>query len=195
LRTQWFAVPVSGPVTDLQFDPDEWILRTHADELSYDPGPPKIVETEPAPGAHVEIGTRLDSVTVTFHTNVNTAPAHFSLEGVLSGPQSFTILSTTNVNPVVLELDQALESDIYTLTISEDVTAADSAMSLDGEVSDPRDATSLPSGNGEPGGTAEIQFTVGSAPIPAVSEWGLLAMTLLVVVAGTIVFRRRCASS
>ncbi len=34
-------------------------------------------------------------------------------------------------------------------------------------------------------------ITVNSAPIPTVSEWGLIVMTLLALTAGTIVFGRR----
>ena len=32
---QWFAVPVSGPVTSIRFDPDQWILRTGAKAIPY----------------------------------------------------------------------------------------------------------------------------------------------------------------
>jgi len=34
-RKQWFAVPMSGAVTDLQFDPLQWILRTSASSATY----------------------------------------------------------------------------------------------------------------------------------------------------------------
>ena len=64
-------------------------------------------------------------------------------------------------------------------------------MALDGEIADPRDPGSLPSGDGEPGGTATIKFTVRADPIPTVSEWGMVTMTLLVLTAGTVVFMRK----
>ena len=34
--------------------------------------------------------------------------------------------------------------------------------------------------------------TLPDQPIPAVSEWGLVVMTLLVLTAGTLVYARRC---
>ncbi len=34
-REQWFAAPVSAPVTSVQFDPDEWILWTAATATTY----------------------------------------------------------------------------------------------------------------------------------------------------------------
>jgi len=37
-RTQIFVVPVAGPVTALQFDPNQWILRSSAQNVGYTPG-------------------------------------------------------------------------------------------------------------------------------------------------------------
>jgi len=34
-REQWFAIPVGGTVTSLQFDPDQWVLRTGAVHVAY----------------------------------------------------------------------------------------------------------------------------------------------------------------
>ena len=102
-RIQWFAVPVNGTVTNLQFDPDDWILRTGNTGVSYVAGPPKIVAVDPAPGASLVSGPGV--VEIWFHTNVNVSPAHFSLVGDSTGAQGFTIADTSNVNPVVLNLD------------------------------------------------------------------------------------------
>ncbi|MHC4697308.1 MAG: M1 family metallopeptidase, partial [Planctomycetota bacterium] len=41
-RTQYFAVPVSGPVTNVVFDPFEWILRTEAISAPYTPVTPVV---------------------------------------------------------------------------------------------------------------------------------------------------------
>ena len=38
-RRQWFAESVGGPVTALEFDPDEWILRTAAVSVAYEETP------------------------------------------------------------------------------------------------------------------------------------------------------------
>jgi len=41
-RSQWYELPVSGPVTSLQFDPYEWILRGPAVTVSYTVNPPLV---------------------------------------------------------------------------------------------------------------------------------------------------------
>ncbi len=169
-RTEWFVVPVGGPVTGLQFDPNQWILRSSAGDVGYRPGPPKIVTTNPAPGARVDSDTAVDTVTITFHTEVDLDAADLSLVGANTGPQAFTIAATGTVNPVVLELDAPLEVDTYTLTVTDGVTAVDSGMALDGEVASPIDPGSLPSGDGESGGMAVVKFIVVASPVPSVSR-------------------------
>jgi hypothetical protein len=195
-RNEWFVVPVDGPVTALQFDPNQWILRTGAVNLAYAPGPPKIVATSPSPGAFVEAGAGADQISITFHTNVNAPAAAFSLVGVNSGARSFTVSSSTNVNPVVLVLEAPLPPDAYTLTVTSGVTAVNSGMALDGEVADAGDAGSLPSGDGVPGGDATIEFTVLATPptVPAVGPAGLRTVLLLLAVCGGIVWSRRQGS-
>ena len=158
-RTQWFVVPVSGPVSALSFDPNQWILRTAATSVSYVPGPPKIIQTIPAPGAALDGTTMPDQLTVWFHTPVNATGANFAVTGQTHGTRSFSLSGQTSVNPVTLNFDAPLPPDTYTLTIS-GLTAANSGMVLDGEIADPLDPASLPSGNGVAGGTAQIQFTV-----------------------------------
>jgi hypothetical protein len=96
------------------------------------------------------------------------------------------------VNPVTLNPDLPLEPDWYTLTIGGGVEAVDSGMTLDGEVADPTDPASLPSGEGEPGGDAVIRFRVVRT-IPTVSEWGLAILGLSLMCAGAIVLAGRPA--
>ncbi len=159
-RTEWFVVPVSGPVTALSFDPDQWILRTAATSAAYVPGPPKIVQTVPTPGGSVNGSPSPSQLTVWFHTNVNAVDANFSLVGANSGPQTISIVSGANVNPVVINTMSPLPADTYTLTVTTGVTAVNSGMTLDGEIADPMNPASLPSGDGVEGGNATIQFVV-----------------------------------
>ena len=107
------------------------------------------------------------------------------------GEQSFTIASTSGVNPVVLDLGAVLDPGVYTLTVTDNLVASDSGMALDGEMAGSMDPGSLPSGDGEPGGDAVITFVVSGASIPTMSEWGIVAMTLLVLTTGTIVLMKR----
>ncbi len=193
-----FVIPVSSAPSSVSLDPDDWILLDDEENdptlVGYVSGPPTVVETDPAPGATVSTTAGVDTVTVTFHTNVDTASSDFSLVGAQSGPRSFTVASTSDVNPVVLELDTPLPPDTYTLTVMDSLVATDSGMALDGETASATDPGSFPSGDGEPGGDCVIQFTATDNAIPTVSEWGLVAMTLLVLTIGTLVFVRRQAA-
>jgi hypothetical protein len=155
---QYFVVPVASEPTSLELDPDAWLLFDDPYPSLYVPGPPTIVETSPAPGEIVHYSDIVDTVTVTFHTNVNATESDISLVGTNTGPVSFTIASGSDVNPIVMNLATPLVGDAYTLTVTGGVVAANSGMALDGEVADPNDPGSLPSGNGVAGGDAVIQF-------------------------------------
>ena len=158
-RTQWFVVPINAPASASSFDPDQWILRSGLSNVSYQPGPPKIVQVTPAPGAEISGLTPTNQVAVWFHTNVNASAANFSITGANSGARSFTLLSGVNVNPAILNLDAPLPPDDYTLVVS-GVTAANSGQTLDGEVAVADDPGSLPTGDGIAGGDATIAFAV-----------------------------------
>ncbi len=166
-RAEWYVIPTSGPVTALAFDPDQWILRTAASNVAYAPGPPKIISTVPAPG---EAAASPSSVSVWFHTNVNATAANFTLVGDVTGPQSFSLASGSNVNPVVLNLPTALPTDNYTLTVTTGVTAVNSGQGLDGEVAVANSPASLPSGDGVSGGNAVIRFSAVTPVIPVAGD-------------------------
>jgi aminopeptidase N len=155
-----FVIPVDGTATEVLFDPGRWVLNSNSKKVSYSPGPPKIVETAPAPGAEIESDAATDTVSVWFQTNVNASAGDLSLVGNLGGPVGFTLADGSDVNPIVLDLDAPLAPDAYTLTVADNVIAVDSGQSLDGEITDPADRASLPSGEGTPGGSAVIQFVV-----------------------------------
>lgn len=190
--TEHFVIPVTSMPTSVQFDPDDWILRSGDSQTSYAPGPPKIVKTQPAPGETVAYPNDLTRITVWFHTDVDAADVDFLLVGAATGPQAVTIAPESGTNPIKLNVATVLEPDTYTLTVFDGVTAVDSLMALDGEVADPVDSASFPSGEGQPGGHAVMEFSVaGVDSIPTVSHWGLAAMALLIFTAGTIVLTRR----
>ncbi len=160
-----FLLPIAAPASSVSFDPDEWILRGSASLTSYVPGPPKIVETSPQPGESVACGTDLDTVTITFHTNVSTSAGNYALVGTTTGPQSMSFAYDSGANTVTLTSAGPLPADEYTLTVDDALTAINSGANLDGEIADPISPTSLPSGEGLAGGDAVIQFTVQAAPL------------------------------
>jgi len=160
-----YVIPTASAPADVQVDPDAWVLWGSVSGTSFVPGPPKIVETEPAPGASVDYGELTDVVNIFFHKPVDAAPGDFSIVGDSTGHVSFTAGGLTNVNPVILNLDAPLLPDTYTLTVGDGIVELDRGLTLDGEIADAVDPGSLPSGDGLAGGDAVIRFTVSSSSV------------------------------
>ncbi len=159
-----FVIPIPAAATTVALDPDEWILTSGKTGTTYVPGPPRIVQTSPLPGAALPCGSQFTSVTATFHTNVSTAAEHYSLVGATTGPHSVDYFYSSANNTTTLTSAAALPPDAYTLTISDALTAVNSGMALDGEIAAPESPASLPSGNGLAGGSAVIHFTIAGPP-------------------------------
>jgi len=163
---QYFVIPVAAAPTTVALDPDEWILRNDTIEREYVPGPPVIVETTPAPGVVIPYLDAVEAIAVTFHTDVKVGGGGISLLGAETGPWNFSVMPGADTRHLVLHLPYPLLPDRYKLIIKDTIEAADSLLPLDGEVANPFDASSLPSGNGVPGGAALIQFDVLSSFTP-----------------------------
>ncbi|OYT73770.1 MAG: hypothetical protein CFK49_09725 [Armatimonadetes bacterium JP3_11] len=151
-QTQHYVVPVSDPVSSLAFDPDEWILKGSSTQESYRPGPPVIVEMNPAPGM---VSDRVNQVDLYFQTPVQISPSQIQLTGASQGAISFEFAYDANARRVRLTLNEPLKPDAYTLRVAPSVTATDSGMALDGEYSG-----QLPTGDGVPGGEAVLSLRV-----------------------------------
>lgn len=163
--TQHFVLPLSGPATACTFDEDVWILRTTTNNVTYVPGPPKIVKAIPNLGSSVT-WTGATQVRITFHTPVNASAAHFSVVGDSSGNRPFSYAYDGSTNTAILTLSQKPPLDWYTVTVSDNITAVNSGQRLDGEINNPLDPSSLPSGNGVQGGNAQFRFRVSMLPWP-----------------------------
>jgi len=150
-----------GPIDGLAFDPDHWILADPEDAqaTTFVEGPPKIVTVTPAPGSAVEPGD-LPWVTVQFHKDVLADAAHFSLVGAASGPVTFAFAYDAVTRTAILTPDTSLPADDYALTVTDEIVDVTAGLALDGEVFDAHDPAALPSGDGLPGGTAILEFTV-----------------------------------
>lgn len=164
-RAEWFVVPTNAPVTAVSFDPAPWILRGTTNNVAYAPGPPKVVATNPAPGAVLPHG--VSQVAITYHTPVFTSLGDYTLVGDTIGPQSISILSVLGDNPIVVASAGPLPADTYTLTVADNVSAMNSGLALDGETADANNPASLPSGDGLPGGDAVVRFTILPCEISA----------------------------
>jgi methionine-rich copper-binding protein CopC len=163
-RTQWFMVPASAPVTGSALDEFSWILSTGKTAEAYQAGPPKLVQTSPAPSASLAATPPVTQATVTFSEGVNAASAAFTVTGP-SGSVPFTFAYSAPNLRATLTFALALPAGTYTVTVQPTVTASAGGAALDGEV--PGTALvgqgALPSGNGIAGGAATWSFTIQGA--------------------------------
>jgi hypothetical protein len=88
---------VSGAVSNLAFDPDEWILKGGATQETYRPGPPVIVEMNPAPGLVAQPVSQID---LYFQTPVQINSAQVQLTGATQGAVSTNFAYDANTRRV-----------------------------------------------------------------------------------------------
>jgi hypothetical protein len=94
---------------------------------------------------------------VTFHKRVVASREHFSLVGARQGAVRFGVTLANGGSVGVVTPAEPLAFDTYTLTVSDGVVDGASGQRLDGEMDA---AGTLPSGDGLPGGSAAVSFTV-----------------------------------
>lgn len=160
-RAEHALFATDGPIDSLELDPERWVLATLTVPVAFVEGPPKIVAVDPAPGGRVSPG-QTRQVRVVFHKDVAASASLFSLSGARTGPVGFGYSYDRATATATLTPSTSLAPDQYTLTVSDAVTDAASGQALDGEVRSPSDPSSLPSGNGQPGGIAILRFEVAN---------------------------------
>lgn len=150
--TQYYVIPTPSLVTNLAFDPDDWILKGDSTQESYRHGPPVVVQMNPAPGALAESPAQID---LYFQTAININASHITLEGASNGAVAFNFAYDNTERRVRLTFASPLKPDSYTLRLSPAITATNSGLSLDGEY-----LVGFPTGDGVPGGEAVIPLRV-----------------------------------
>lgn len=163
--TEHFVIPIDGPASSVDLDPDNWILLENVTPTAYVPGPPTVIATQPAAGGVLE-GADFDTIEVTFHTDVAVDAGDFELVGDGVGVVPLLFQYNATEHRATLTAVPPLAADSYTLTVRDTLTAVDSGQALDGEVTDANDPASLPSGDGVAGGDSVIEFLVQFASCP-----------------------------
>jgi aminopeptidase N len=159
--TEWFLLPVEGNVTAVQFDKDTKILRGTTSNATYTPGPPKLVAMSPEPGAALPPDAVVSLITLHFSEAVALSGNDFAVIGSISGPRALTAGMHANLMSVDLILDSPLpDNQTYTVQIAESLTGQVSGLALDGESIASDDPAALPSGDGSPGGSATLVFSI-----------------------------------
>lgn len=165
-----FLIPVPVPMGGFTLDPDNWILFTGLTNMGTGPeGPPKVVQTSPAPGSTVAGGASGfgGPITVTFHKNVTISAGDVTLMGpggVVPCAFVYDALTfTATLTPSV-----ALATGSHTLGVAATVTGAAGGGVLDGETpgsSLVNPGSVLPSGDGLAGGVFAVDFSVAPPPV------------------------------
>ena len=97
------------------------------------------------------------TLVLTFDRAVQVGEGAVEVYGAASGGQTYTAVYADG--KLTLTFAKALAADTYTVRVISDFVVGQGGV-LDGEVVAPSDPASLPSGDGEPGGDAVLEFTV-----------------------------------
>lgn len=154
-RVQHYLMPVTGAVDAVELDPETWILTRFVSEAAFVDGPPKIVAVEPAPGAALRAGERLD-LRLTFHEEVAIEPSDIVLRRRGGGEVLFELAYDRQSLTATVSSRLPLAGGSYEVVVADSIVGAGSGLALDGEIDGP---VSLPSGDGVAGGPAVIEFT------------------------------------
>ncbi len=152
VASQYYVIPTNGTVSALAFDPDDWILKGASNQETYRPGPPVIVEMNPAPGVVSEPVSQID---LYFQTSVQINSSAVQVVGLQNGSVPFQFAYDNSARRVRLSFSQPLPPDAYSVRIAPSVVAVNGGLALDGEYTD-----QLPTGDGIPGGEAVLPLRV-----------------------------------
>ncbi len=152
-RTQHYTIPVASNPGTPTLDPDGWVLNTGIERVAYAEGAPVIVGTSPR---HFDLNARsVRSIEIDFTTAVNAKVADFAVVGTRTGPVKFGLHTTEGGRRATLGLSRPLQPDTYKVTVKDSLTGSSTGWKLDGE-----NSGAWPSGDGLPGGSAELVFLV-----------------------------------
>lgn len=167
-RTSWFIRPTPSSPTGFNLDPNTWILNYGKTTEAYisTGAPPVILEGFPVPGAAPEFRVSPSSVKLTFSENMNLSAANFQV--LRNGsPLAFSYSWNLSTLTATLQFDSKLSAASYTVQTLGTPTSVATSVALDGDIDNPNLASSLPSGNGAPGGGASYNFAVVAGSCPA----------------------------
>ena len=159
---QHFLIPIDGPLTSFEFDPQTWILAQTVNSAAFSAGPPKIVAANPAPIGPASLGVLgpTDAIQITFHEPVAITSADAELLGP-TGPAAVSVTYDPATLTATITPSAPLETGAWTLTLRDTITSIGAGLALDGETGLARPAGPL-GGDGTPGGDAVFSFTVAS---------------------------------
>jgi len=161
---QWYLLPANGTASGVQFDKDQWILRAIASSVAYVNGPPKLIASAPIPGSMLPHISAPASIHLTFSEGITYSASDFVVTGTRTGPHTPNVVYDAAAYGITLNFASPLPAgDTYEIRVADSIRSAAVNFMLDGEMTNPLNPVSYPSGNGKPGGSAVFRFSVASA--------------------------------
>jgi aminopeptidase N len=157
-RRQHLLIRTPAPVAAAELDPERWVLASAMLPVPFPEGPPKVVASVPEPGGTLAPGA---PVRVVFHKGVQITAADVAWRGPDGAGVPFALDYDGAAHTAVLSPRGVVVPGLHTLTIRDSVRDVAADLGLDGEM-----AGGLPSGDGIPGGSAVLSFTVGGPRPP-----------------------------
>ncbi|MFQ3610742.1 MAG: M1 family aminopeptidase [Fimbriimonadales bacterium] len=152
VATQYYVIPTNGTASALAFDPDEWILKGTSTQETYQPGPPVVVEMNPAPGM---VSGPVSQIDLFFQTAIQVNPSAVQVVNSQNESVPFGFSYDNNARRVRLSFNQPLTPGLYSVRLAPSIVAVNGGLALDGEYTD-----RLPTGDGIPGGEAVLPLRV-----------------------------------
>ncbi len=164
-RQEHLLLPIGDePADALVYNAGPWVLADDGGETTFVEGPPKIATTHPNPDQTVA-AQEAAGIEVVFHKDVIVDAGQFTLVGQAAGTVECSFSYDDTRHAATLVPITPLAPDTYTLTIADTIVDVAAELELDGEMVHPENtavpgAPALPSGDGLPGGVAELTFAV-----------------------------------
>jgi hypothetical protein len=157
-RTSWHMIPltVSGSVSSVTLDREDWVLNRGKSSETYVQGPPRVLTLSPAPGSTFTSDAAPASIQIGFSDAISASAANFTMTRDGS-TVPFTYAFNASTLVATLTPSAPLSGGVYAVSALDTLTA-NSGQRLDGEL-----ASGLPSGDGAPLGNASFAFTVENA--------------------------------
>ncbi|MBL8879494.1 MAG: hypothetical protein JNG88_10280 [Phycisphaerales bacterium] len=164
-RSQYYLLPAGASTQTLDVDPFNYVLTIDRTNVGFVEGPPRIIDVIPAIGTTAQVGA-ITSLDIVLHRPVDVPSNAITVSGANTGPASFSSSYNASTQTISLTFLSALAPDHYTVTVNPTIVSQTGGNALDGDIADPSNPGSLPSGDGIAGGAAVFTFHVQSAAIP-----------------------------
>lgn len=163
-RSQYYLLPAGASTQTLDVDPFNYVLTSDRTSSGFVEGPPRVIDVIPPIGTTAPFG-QISTLDIVLHRPVSVPTDAISVVGANSGPVAFTPAYNATTQTITVTFTSALPADDYTVSVSPTIVSQTGSVALDGEITDPNNPASLPSGDGVASGAAVFAFHVDGAAL------------------------------